>query len=706
MMKSLRKYKKQIMVFVVLFAMFSFIGGSALYNLAAPNPDEEVIMTLFGREVTQGELKAARNDTDILETIFLRNIWKYHPTEELSVRQWLMLAEEAKRANVVVPDDQIDSILQQFEEVRSLDDLRVAGRYSRSMIRRALGRHLAIQTNAGRVVGAAMPSEPQIEHYARATQDKVQVKFVALEANQFLDEEETFSEAAMQAQFEEYKDVDPEENKTGFGYRHPRRVKIQYVEASIKEIQSQIEVSLDEVKTHWKGKDGQGLPNKERYKKTVYVDPPQPTSGASLPVEKPKQIPEQRVKSFTEARPDIENELKKNKAMKISRQIMNKLADELARPWNELQIDPETGYKPVPTGLDDPGYMKAALTRMEKRFGVSLKYEETKLLSKADLDADITFSNAETPGEGNEYLKISELAFRVPPFYEAESDKLSALRLQLFQTPNPPFIVSSRSFRIVGGQLVPAKGTPEKFILFRVIEAQETGAATELAEVREEVERDLRLMKAFESIEPTAKEFCTVSRRLGVEDALPMFDDLRTNRNVKSVSKPAAFARWARLPDAELREALQAGESPLTTASVAGVGKSKAFIDACFEMGEEDWTMPKMDQQETKRVKVANAKPAADPAPKVRLVPVLKLKKWFIIELVKNLPVNSETYETQHRATAFRALQTDRSSLLWSDWFLPENIEKRCQYVDARDSASEDENEGDEASEASEPAKS
>ncbi|MCG8404963.1 MAG: SurA N-terminal domain-containing protein [Phycisphaerales bacterium] len=679
MMKWLRTHKKQIMVIVVLFAMFSFVGGSALYDIMRPDPSKDVIMELFDREVTRGELAAARSDTEILENIFIPGIWKYHPTEELAVQDWLMLAEEAERADIVIPDERIDAVIAQVEQFRSLDRLREQRGYSLSRIRRALGRHLAIQRNARRVAGAGAPSEPQLRQYVRDTQDKVQVKFVPLDANNFTNQDETIPDETMQAHFDRYKNDDPEESATGFGYRHPRRVKIQYVVASINDLQSQIEVSLDEIKTFWKGKDGQGRPNKEKYKKTVYVDPPQPTSAASQPVEKPKPIPEQRVKTFTEARPDVKNELKKRKAMKVSRQMMNKLADELAGPWNELRIDEETRYKPIPAGVEKPGHMKSVLQNLEKRFGVSLQYEETDFLSKAELEANPTLGNADTPGEGTDYLKAAELAFRVPSFFEVDPEKLTQLRLQMFQSPNSPFVVAGRSYQFTGGQLTPTRGAPVKYVLFRVIETQEVGAAASLAEVRDEVERDLRLVKAFDAMETDAKEFYAVARRLGLDAALPLFSDLR-EKGVKAVSKPAAFARWDRLAGDELQEMLGTGESSLATAAVPGVGKSKEFVEACFEMAKEGWSAAEMDLPETERTKDAAGKPVADPAPKVRLVSIPKLKKWFIIELVRDLPVNSETYENQHRTVAFQALQSDRSSVLLREWFHPDNIHTRCAF--------------------------
>lgn len=54
MMKWLRAHTKQIMVVVVLLAMLSFVGGSALVEILAPDPAKSVFGKAFGHDITQG----------------------------------------------------------------------------------------------------------------------------------------------------------------------------------------------------------------------------------------------------------------------------------------------------------------------------------------------------------------------------------------------------------------------------------------------------------------------------------------------------------------------------------------------------------------------------------------------------------------------------------------------------------------------------
>ncbi|MFQ5430779.1 MAG: hypothetical protein ACE5E1_10760, partial [Phycisphaerae bacterium] len=669
------------MVGLVLLAMISFVGGQALYSIMGRSTTSEVVMRIFGREVEQGELMIAQRSTEALDRLLIG--WRFGSSKDMSVRHWLMLAEEAERAGIAVSDREIETVVDQCDANRrrlgygSLEKLRTQSRISRATIREAVARFLAIKKNLSRVLGAAEPSEPQIRQYVHDTADKVQVKFVQLDANQFLDPQETLAEDELQAQFEQYKTVAAGEGEMGFGYRFPDRVKLQYVVASTQQLQLQVDVSIDEIKSYWKA-------NKQKYQKTVFEAAPQPASAPGTTQPAPKSVPKRVQKRFTEARADVERELRKNKARKRARQVMTKLADEAARPWHDLRNDAETRYKPIPPGVEQADYLKAASDRIAARFGVVLEYGETDFVSRDTLRTHPALSGASTPDEGDEPLSLADYAFRVPEFYPIDRSRETALRLQRFQTPPIPLTVAGRGVpKFVDGGFTLVPGEPDKFILFRVIDTRESAVPENLAEVREQVERDVRLIHAFERIEPIAKEFYAAALRLGVEQAFPLFEDVWKDRGVRSVSKPAAFARRTRLsPPQALRAALEAGEPVLEPSSIPGVGRSEALIDACFAMTEEGWTAPTVELPQTDRIRRATTRPAVEPAPKVQLVSIPKLRKRFVIELVTSTPVDAQEYERQYRRGTYFTLRGDRATVLASHWFDPKHIERRCGFED------------------------
>src|SRR5437868_1547214 len=113
MMKWLRLYSKQIMVVVVLLAMFSFVGGSALVSFLQPNAEKEVYARAFGHDLNGKARNEAQTATNVLERLFVD--WRYGQAgatgEKFTLDHWLLLAEEAQRAGIVVADKEVDDAL-------------------------------------------------------------------------------------------------------------------------------------------------------------------------------------------------------------------------------------------------------------------------------------------------------------------------------------------------------------------------------------------------------------------------------------------------------------------------------------------------------------------------------------------------------------------------------------------------------------------
>lgn len=678
MMKWLRAHSKQIMVIVVLLAMFSFVGGSALVSFLAPNPAKEVVARAYGSEITQGELSYARRDIEVLENIFFvpqqfkaqyGEVWQFG-NRKLTPLHWYLLAQEAEKCGVAVSDQEVD---QQIEALppETVDMLRTVKRITPPEIRQALRRQIAIQKNANHILQSAMPSEAEVKHYIVDTEDKIRVKFAAVSAEKFADKDAPVAEEDLAAHFARYKDMDPIESDDGFGYMHPRRVKLQYIVADLADIAPLVQVSLDAVKAYWKA-------NKANYKKTIFVEP-EPTSqtttdATSQPTTKPAPQPKQVEKSFSEAQADIDREIRQKNALQIAEQAMKKALTLLAKPWQDVKTDPATGYKPVPPGADATAVMQEISDRVSREFGIPLKFIETGLMSEADLAAEPNLRGAFLPGAGAD-ASLSACAFRIQPFHKEKTEDDIGMWLQLHQPVDAPF--TGMSPQMLGGTF---QYTTARLIIFRVVDARESEAPAELSEVRERVERDVRLLKGYQKAEPVARELYAIAARLGLVKALDMMPALKTSPGPVMITTPPAFARRTRLNDALAREALDEGRPPLGAPSVTGVGVSEAFVDACFEMASSGWTPPAMDIPETEQTAAATTQPALEPAPVVRLISLPKLRKHFVVELEGTEPVDAEKFASQLRQNGYYRLLADRGNLLRSKWYETTEIEKRVGF--------------------------
>ncbi|HPF38893.1 MAG TPA: hypothetical protein P5081_06320 [Phycisphaerae bacterium] len=678
MMKWLRDHTKQIMVVVVLLAMFSFVGAQGLQAILAPNPANETAMSCFGRDVKAGELSEADFYTNVLTRVF--SSWKPQgASQDFNLRHWFMLAEEADRAGVEVSEARIEAYIRSVDSALApaggIDSLRQNQNIGLPQIRQALRRNFAIAENASRVGEAALPSEPQVRQYIRDTNEKISVKLAVFDATNFVDETAEISEDELQAQFDAHRDVMPADSEDGFGYRYPRRVSLQYVVVDPSAIRGQMNVSMDEIKDYWKS-------HKEKFMKTVQA--PEPVDPTATQPAEPKMISKQEPKLFSEAKLEVESLLKREKAMRIARQAMNKIVDAMAKPWAESKRDSGTGYLDIPNDdVRDSAFMRRVVDEVQADFGIQLNYAELPLATESEIAGTPDLRSAQLQGANDAAapIDISELAFRVPAFYKANGAETGDIHLQYFQTPPAPLRVENPFAAMMG-----ARGRifgDEKLVLFRVLEARDAESPASLDEVRDLVIRDVRERRAYEAMDVVSREFGVAAQQLGAETALSLFDELRERRNIKTISLPPPFARKQRRVPNSIEELESDDFSVTAPARVAGVGESEAFIDACFEMASEGWRPPLIQGPlSSQKLAKARSMPPATPAPKVQIVNLPKELKRVVVEFVKLDPVDRNEYETTLRFQGYREIASTRPTLrLWYD---TKDIEERCQYVDKR----------------------
>ncbi|MCA9256418.1 MAG: hypothetical protein KDA33_12310 [Phycisphaerales bacterium] len=698
MMKWLRDHTKQIMVVLVLLAMFSFVGAQGLQAILAPNPANETAMGCFGRDVTAGELSEADYYTNVLSRVYAS--WKPQgASPDFNLRHWFMLAEEAERAGVEVSDARIEAYIRSVDSALApaggIDSLRQNHNIGLPQIRQALRRNFAIVENASRVGEAALPSEPQVRQYIRDTNEKISVKLAVFDATNFVDESAEIPEEELQAQFDAHRDVLPADSEDGFGYRYPRRVSLQYVVVDPAALRGQMNVSMDDIKDYWKS-------NKDKFTKTVQV--PMPADPTATQPAEPQMISKQEPKLFSEAKNEVESLLRREKAMRIARQAMNKIVDAMSKPWAESKRDSGTGYLGIPNDeVRDAAFMRRIVEEIQSDFGIQVTYAEMPLATEADIAGTPDLRNAQLQGASDAAapIDISELAFRVPAFHKVDSAETGDIHLQYFQTPPAPLRVENPLAAMLG-----ARGRfllDEKLVLFRVTEARDAESPASLDEVRDAVIRDVRELRAYEAMDVVCREFGVAAQQLGAETALSLFDELRERRNIKTISLPPPFARKQRRVPNSIEELESDDFSVTAPANVAGIGESETFIDACFEMASQGWTPPLIEGPlSSQRLAKARSMAPATPAPKVQIVNLPKELKRVVVEFVKLDPVDRNEYETKLRLQGYQEIASTRPTLrLWYD---TKDIEERCQYVNKRPIAEDpksgvtpDADEGDES---------
>jgi len=660
MMQWLRAHTKQIMVVVVLMAMLAFIGDQALMNILSASDSNTKFAKIFGSTVRTGDLIGPQRDLQILERLGFQ--LNFTGTDNVSSQHFFMLVSEAKAAGLKVSQAEVDEELKTrgrtADELAMLQPRQV---FAPTNIYEAVGNYILINKNAERVLRATAPSEAEARHYAVDTEERVKIKSVVFDASKFVDAGEVIPEAEIQAQFDKYKNTLKGEGDDGYGYKHPARVKVQCIVADFAKIEAMITVSLEEASAHWRK-------NKSAYTIQEKVPTSMPDAGAPLIQPSEGETMVSREKLFSEARAQVESEIKKKRAAQAAEQAMRKLSSELLNPWHKMPTDKTTGLKPIPDSVKEPTYLQALRNQTAAEFGVVLDYLELGPMPRDELARHPVVGQAHVGGSDGARVSLAEYAFRTPPLFKPAKEMDSSIRLQLYQTPDAPLVLEAgqqRITRLPNGQFA-IVGDRSGLILFRVVEAMESVAPATLAEVHEQVVADLREQRAYARMEEQARQLYTAARKVGLTDALAMAESLKTKLGVSAVATPNPFARK------------NAGD--LSTMSVDAIGPSEEFLTAVFSMAAADWTPTEPESPSTPDMPALTTRPAVEPAPKVTLISLPKLKKRVVVEFLELAPLTEDRFTANVRSSAYQQLFQRRARETMTDWFLPANIEKRCGF--------------------------
>jgi hypothetical protein len=207
MMKVLRKYNKQLLAVVTAFILVSWLIGDPLMDMLAPSPARIKVGTAFGETIRVRDMNPSRNTTIILDALGIPNVNWRNPggmrraeVEPLKSEHWYLLEREAREAGVVVTESDVD----QWFVIRQLppawiDQVRKNHQVSIDQIRAAVAEYIRVQRYEEMSTAVTHPSERQIRHYARDTQDKIRVALARFRAQDFVDAEEPLEEAELAA---------------------------------------------------------------------------------------------------------------------------------------------------------------------------------------------------------------------------------------------------------------------------------------------------------------------------------------------------------------------------------------------------------------------------------------------------------------------------------------------------------------------------
>ncbi len=626
--KFFRRYNKHLLAIFTVFLMVVFLIPSALRQFFRPNPGKRVIAQAYNEDIRVNDRARTELETQILNYLNIpivetKNKNRRKPFEwQMFVQRspspildYYLLILEARHSGIIITNQRVDRELASRNVPPEL-----VNRVLQSMniplrtLRRAVADYLAVEEAFSLAASAVKVSEPELKNLFIQTNQRIKVNIIPISADAFVDEVSAPSEKELVSHFAKNQEK----------FRFPNRIAVEYIEADLDDIARGIKISRIRARQYWQ---------EHRSQFTITTIPStQPTQPASTKPVK-IQLP------FEKALPLVIKKLKYAKARERALTALTearRLADSY---WRKAPID-KAGVKHRPNEVAD--YKKLA-REFSKKYGISLKYHKTGLISLEDAYKLKGIGSAFII-EQHRPLFFPQYAFRVIPLISPPPPKVRSEQLFL-----SPWQDSAGLLRRIG-QDRKEKG----FYLFRVIKVEPSHLPKSLKEVKDKVVIDCKREKAYK----IAKKYADRLKQIGEKQK---FDKVDISKNktiakvfeklgIKSV-KPESFAKktvswtgrltWPNIPEVR-----------------TDVGQ---FVEECFA---KLWNQP-----------------TTQPNGKFTTITVDddKAKVCYIVQFIEKKAATKKDYE-HIKPFLIRYLLSMKQQDFIRVWFSPENIHQRVHF--------------------------
>jgi hypothetical protein len=626
MMKFFRKYNKQLLAVFMVLLMVVFLGGSALYELASPNPDRTVATSRDG-DISLMDQRVASQVTSLLSGIGFA--WQqpvpgnYPALQEID---WLLLMREAERYGMASNEPAVRATL---GANISLDDLSRNIGIRKDRIVEALAQFTAIQQLAYTIGEAATVSEAEILTAGELHLKKVRVNAVLLPGAAFSDPEAEFSEAEIREQYEKHRSAESGEG-LNFGYYVPPKLKIQYVRIDVAKLADVVRIaSLD--------KKARAFYD-ERPEQPAFLRPADeaPDSAAAPSTGRSPYL------SWDEAKEIAFDIVRKREASMTAARMADWVVKTSAEPWHGID-QKENRYKVAPENIRLRDYFAHLLDNLPSSIAYRevISVEETDFVSREEVDRLPKIGTASYRGDsgGFSFKTLSTLAFQSEPIVEKIPEVAGASGgdfLSLHQTSRYPLT-----------------GFDGDVYAFRVVDHKPGHVPESVDEVRDAVVADMRLLEGFNNARWRAESLRACEDAANLKEAYEKDDELVGWSGTEQGAgvgffEPPAFSLVSRYDAAR-------GKSPDLVYVGAGVGSLPFEVArGCFALAGA-----------TQKIKIFED---ADRA------------AVLVIEWVETIPAKGEDF-LEMRESFMQQMARARSQTLIEQWLTPEQIRARTQFA-------------------------
>jgi hypothetical protein len=453
-------------------------------------------------------------------------------------RMYLLLQREAQQMGIGIAEDRVNDIM-----VNELAGIQPPDKQSIERLRRAIANFLLVQVGFERASSVIKVSQPIVRHELARRMQNVTVNVIEIPAAPYAEKLPAPTTQQLQAQFDKYKDVDPQvvpkENPFGFGYRYPNRVKLQYITVPREDVRKMVEASKSEYEWEVEAQKYY-LQNQSQFPTTQASDADAPFSLAGPTTAVTRSSTTQAARSttrpFAEVKEDAKSRVLLPEVERRATEIQNRIAATMAADYVTFRNAAGGATQPATAPKSSQGvaynsyeYMQRLAQAIQRDFKVlptvaafDDKLRDTKEL--ATLERIGAATESDTGASFADYVTNA-----AEPFLPAERRE-DPTALSLFEP--------SRVLRDIGNNIY----------LVRLTAADPAHAPASIAEVADAVRNDVVAAAAFEQAKADAMKLLEQARQSGLKQAAQS-----AQKNVLTVGPFPSDIR-GKLPGLELKD--------------------------------------------------------------------------------------------------------------------------------------------------------
>ena len=634
MMKFFRKYNKTLLAVFMVLLMVVFVGGPALVSLVTPTANAAIGESRFG-PIKQFDQSQARATTKLLQYMGYDYRFFAGLGKPLQPIDWILLTREAADLGATADAAAIESWLLQSagpDQLSGRDQVEILARrldVKTDHIRAAIGELLSVQMAQLAISSASVPSEAEVRTVALRILDSVSVDTVVLPAAAFVDPDETFTEAQMEAQWSSLRDAEPGVG-LNFGYYVPPRLAVQYMKIDPRLIAEEIGIANLESKAR-------RLYDRERTGNPLFRRPQEPQDAAAVQEEGPEEEKRPYL-DWDDAKETAIALVKENQSRDAAVNLAQWLREYDAERWIDADRDDKTKYKITPEEVQDEEYYREVLEHVPATIGFPNAVTVTRTGFFASDEADDVPEIGKAIYQTQRFvpLRLGSLAFRSVPIIPEIPDDTGAGRaefLALYQTCS--HLLTDED---------------DNVYLFRIVEAQPGHPSESVEEVKDRVEEDLRLLAGLDRAEAVSEGLRSCSPEIPLREA---FDSDESLRDLQADGQGVGFHEATDITRITIGQVFYSTPSTDTLVSF-GVGRvPNDVVERWFELEDayERTEMFKLEDRAT----------------------------ILVAEWKSTKPATHEDFEGMHEQLV-QQITDRRTREAATDWYSADNIRARNEY--------------------------